>query len=146
MKKIALTPGITRTHSEKEWHILGHTYWLLTDSDTSFAFESYDPPGTLVPPHVHNTQDEFIYVLEGEIELMLDGERYIAGTGDLVRMPMGVPHGVYNNSDAPARTIFWVSPGGKLRELFEKLHELEDVDEVVRLSALHDVDFLPPEA
>lgn len=145
MKNNALEPGITRVHAGQEWHVLGHTYWLLAHCDTTFAFETYDPPGTFVPPHIHPTQDEFIYVLEGEFDLMLAGEKHKAWVGDLVRMPKGVPHAYYNNGDVPARAIFWVSPAGKLKELFDKLHELEDVDEVVRLSALHEVEFLPPE-
>ena len=41
-----------------------------------------------------------------------------------------------------ARALFWVSPAGKLKELFDQLHNLTDVDEVVRLSALHEVDFV----
>jgi hypothetical protein len=58
---------------------------------------------------------------------------------------MGIPHAYYNNSDVPTRALFWVSPAGKLKELFDALDNLEDVDEVVRLSAAHDVNFLPPE-
>jgi hypothetical protein len=42
--------------------------------------------------------------------------------------------------------LFWVSPAGKLEDLFKALDGLTDVPEVLRLSALHDVDFLPPEA
>ena len=34
----------------------------------------------------------------------------------------------------------------KLEALFEKLHNLQDPVEVVRISAEHEVDFLPPEA
>ncbi|MGI9505199.1 MAG: cupin domain-containing protein, partial [Geminicoccaceae bacterium] len=56
------------------------------------------------------------------------------------------PHGYFNKSDKPTRALFWVSPAGKLEDLFDKLHDLEDVEEVVKLSAQHDVDFLPPEA
>ena len=47
------------------WSILGHTYWLKAESEDCFAFETLDPPGTFVPPHIHPTQDEFIYMLEG---------------------------------------------------------------------------------
>jgi hypothetical protein len=61
-------------------------------------------------------------------------------------MPRGIPHGYFNKSDKPARALFWVSPAGKLAQLFDSLHDLTDVDEVVKLSAAHDVDFLPPEA
>ena len=34
----------------------------------------------------------------------------------------------------------------RLEALFEVLHDMTDVDEVVRVSAAHEVDFLPPEA
>lgn len=140
----ALDPGITRARSSAEWHILGHTYWLVADCDSSFAFETYDPPGTFVPPHIHPDQDEFIYVKEGVLDLMLNGEEHQAHAGDCVRMPKGIPHAYYNNSDEPARCLFWVSPGGSLKELFDQLHELTDEAKVVQLSAQHGVDFLPP--
>jgi hypothetical protein len=61
-------------------------------------------------------------------------------------MPRGIPHGYFNKTDKPARALFWVSPAGRLKELFEKLHNMTDTDEVVKVSAEHDVDFLPPSA
>ena len=142
-----LPPGITaagKGQDEVVWNVLGHTYWLKADSDGCFIFETLDPPGTFVPPHIHPTQDEFIYVLDGTYTLYLDGDWTTAGPGDLVRMPRGVPHAYYNRSDEAARSVFWVSPGGRLANLFGLLHDLQDPEEVVRLSAQHDVDFLPP--
>ena len=68
-----LPKGITLANEGRVWNVLGHTYWSKAASDTSFAFETYDPPGTGVPPHVHPTQDEHIYVLEGIFTLYLDG-------------------------------------------------------------------------
>jgi hypothetical protein len=59
-------------------------------------------------------------------------------------MPMGLPHAYYNNGTVPARALFWVTPARRLRELFDALHDLTDPAEVVRLSKLHEVDFLPP--
>jgi hypothetical protein len=35
-------------------------------------------------------------------------------------------------------------PARRLRELFDRLHNLGDAEEVVRRSAAHEVDFLPP--
>jgi uncharacterized RmlC-like cupin family protein len=127
-------------------NILGQTYFTKAYCDTTFAFETNSEPGQFVPVHVHSTQDEFILVQEGQLDLKLDGEWSTAKAGDLVRMPKGVPHGYFNKSDKPCRALFWVSPAGKLKDLFDALHDLEDVAEVVRISALHDVDFLPPEA
>jgi mannose-6-phosphate isomerase-like protein (cupin superfamily) len=142
-----LPKGITLAKEgmrKKVWNVLGHTYWMKAASDSSFAFETYDPPGTGVPPHVHPLQDEHIYVLEGVFTLYLDGEWTTAGPGDTVLMPRNQPHAYYNRSEAPTRGLFWVSPAGKLVALFDQLHNLTDPAEVVRLSAEHDVDFLPP--
>ncbi|MGW5740149.1 cupin domain-containing protein [Amycolatopsis sp. NPDC003861] len=139
-----LPKGITPAGAGKVWNVLGHTYAMKAASASSFAFETLDPPGTGVPPHVHPTQDEHIYVLDGVFTLYLDGEWTTAGPGDTVRMPKGVPHAYYNRSDALTRALFWVSPAGRLAQLFDRLHDLSDPAEVVRLSALHDVDFLPP--
>lgn len=129
-----------------EWNILGQQYFPKAISETTFAFEANSAPGQHVPVHIHPTQDEFILVQEGTLDLKLDGEWTKAGPGDLVRMPKGVPHGYFNKSDAPVRALFWVSPAGKLKDLFEALHDLQDVEKVVELSAQHEVDFLPPEA
>ena len=62
-----------------------------------------------------------------------------------MKMPRGIPHGYYNTSDEPTRCLFWVTPAGKLKELFDQLHEMTDVEEIVRVSAEHDVEFVPPD-
>ena len=144
-----LEKGITESGTGFEgvvWNILGQTYYPKAVCETTFAFETNSDPGQFVPVHVHPTQDEFILVQEGELDLKLDGVWSKAKAGDLVRMPAGIPHGYFNKSDKPARALFWVSPARKLKELFEALHDLEDVQRVVELSAQHEVDFLPPEA
>ena len=115
-------------------------------TDSTFAFETNSEPGQFVPVHVHPTQDEFILVQEGVLDLKLDGVWVQAKAGDLVRMPRGIPHGYFNKSDKPARALFWVSPMQKLEALFNQLHNLTDPEEVVRISAQHEVNFLPPEA
>src|SRR5258705_11856564 len=78
-------------------------------------------------------------------DLKLDGVWVEAKAGDLVGLPRGIPHGYFNKSDKPARALFWVSPTQKLEALFNQLHNLTDVTEIVRISAQHDVNFLPPE-
>ncbi len=144
-----LDGGITRDgegFGGVEWNILGQRYFPKAVSDSAFAFETNSEPGQFVPVHVHPTQDEFILVQEGELDVKLDGVWSKARAGDLVRMPKGIPHGYFNKSDKPARALFWVSPAGRLKDLFEALHDLQDVPKVIALSAQHDVDFLPPEA
>ena len=67
-------------------------------------------------------------MLEGTFDLYLDGSWTQAKTGDLVRMPKGLPHAYYNKQEKPARALY----------------NLSDPDEVVRRSKVCEVDFLPP--
>ncbi|BCH21336.1 cupin domain-containing protein [Mesorhizobium sp. L-8-3] len=127
------------------WSILGQTYTLKQQSEASMAWHAILPPGTFVPPHTHPTQDEFISVFEGRLDLWLDGKEVIAKAGDLVRMPMGRPHGIFNKSSGTVSCLFWVSPTRALRGLFERIHNVGDPAEVVRIAAEHEVDFLPPQ-
>lgn len=128
------------------WNILGQTYTLKQQSDASMAWHAVFPHGTFVPPHVHATQDEFVYVLSGRYDLWLDGRNFVANTGDLVRMPKGLAHGIFNKSGATATSLFWVAPTRSLKGLFERIHNVPDPAEVVRIAAEHDVNFLPPPA
>ena len=144
-----LDGGITRdgaAYHGRELNILGQRYFPKASCEASFAFETNSEPGQFVPVHVHPTQDEFILVQEGQLELKLDGVWHTARAGDLVRMQRGVPHRYFNKSDAPCRALFWVSPAGKLEALFDTLHDMTDIPAIVAASAAHDVDFLPPEA
>ena len=144
-----LEKGITQNgggYGGKSWNILGQVYFPKAVCGSTFAFETNSKPGQFVPVHIHPTQDEFILVQEGVLDLKLDGVWVQAMAGDLVRMPRGIPHGYFNKSDKPARALFWVSPARKLEALFDSLHDLTDVAEVVRLSAEHEVNFLPPDA
>jgi quercetin dioxygenase-like cupin family protein len=145
MAERTLAAGISRAGEGQDgvvWNVLGHTYFMKAQGEQCFCFETLDPPGTFVPLHIHPKQDEFIYVLDGTFDLQLGEQKLQAGPGDLVRMPMGIPHAYYNNSAAPTRAVFWVSPAGRLKELFDQLHDLTDIQEAVRISALHEVEFV----
>jgi quercetin dioxygenase-like cupin family protein len=126
------------------WHILGHTYTPMQRSEHSMAWHALFPNGTFVPPHIHRTQDEFIYMLEGNLQVDSEGATHQAKAGDLIRLPMGTPHGLFNRSGGMVTCLFWVAPTARLWELFVAIDGLTSPAEVMRLAALHEVDFLPP--
>ncbi len=146
-----MNAGVTRTNEGIDniaWNILGQTYVPKQHSEASMAWHATLPKGTFVPPHIHPTQDEFIYVLDGRFDLLLDGQEQYAEPGDLIRLPMGIPHGIFNKSDTTIKCLFWVAPTRRLFDLFWALHNLgpsANPAEVVAISAQHEVDFLPPE-
>lgn len=141
---IGITPMMD-AYDEKVWPILGQIYTLKYVTEHMMIWYAEFPPGTFVPPHVHPAQDECLVALEGELEIVLDGKWHKAGYGDTIRMPQGIAHGIYNKSDKKAAGLFAVAPTRRLFDLFEKIQNLADPAEVVRISAQHEVDFLPPD-
>jgi len=93
-------------------------------SPAQVLLEAHDTPGDVAvlelvvaprsfgaPPHVHRDQDEYFYVLEGEVRL-LDGDRVVsAPVGTFAAMTRGHLHAFWNASDAPARILVAIAPG-----------------------------------
>lgn len=144
-----MTQGITAKGEGLDgvsWNVVGHTYKPKIHTDNVMIWHADVPADTFVPPHIHPTQDEWIVMLSGELEVEFGGDVHKAGPGDTVRMPMGIAHGIFNRSGADATCVFGVAPSRKLYDLFCALDGVTDPAELVRLSALHEVDFLPPPA
>ena len=142
-----LEQGVTGTDDGVQgmsWNVVGHTYTPKLYCNNAFLWHAVIPDGTFVPPHIHPTQDEWINVLSGELQVEFGADVHTAGPGDLIRMPMGIAHGIFNRSGAEATCVFGVAPARKLFDLFIALDGVTDPAELVRLSALHEVDFLPP--
>lgn len=54
------------------------------------------PRGIEIPEHIHDAQDDIIYVLQGKFKLWAEGTEYDAEKGTLLRVPKGVKHKVYD--------------------------------------------------
>ncbi|MEV7415024.1 cupin domain-containing protein [Streptomyces sp. NPDC089919] len=65
-----------------------------------------------IPEHVHERMDEFVYVLEGALEVDYRGRTHRLTAGMSVLLPHGVPHAMRNASQPPARALQVSTPGG----------------------------------
>lgn len=95
--------GITAANAGLDnisWNVVGHTYTPKLLSGNAFIWHALIPAETFVPPHIHPTQDEWIVMLEGELEVEMGGQTHKAKAGDTIRMPMGKPTA---SSTGPAR-------------------------------------------
>jgi quercetin dioxygenase-like cupin family protein len=71
-----------------------------------------EPRALAAPMHTHRHEDEYTYVLEGEIGVQVGEEVRVAQQGDLVLKPRGVPHAFWNAGDTLARALEIISPAG----------------------------------
>ncbi|QDL91483.1 cupin domain-containing protein [Paroceanicella profunda] len=138
--------GPDEAFDQTVWNILGQTYTLKQVSEDSMSWHAHFPDGTFVPPHIHFTQEEFVYVLTGTLTFWLDGTEFQAGPGSLARLPRNVPHGIFNRSGADVTCLFWVTPTRGLLDAFKLMHNQSEPAEVVRIASQYELEFLPPPA
>jgi mannose-6-phosphate isomerase-like protein (cupin superfamily) len=86
---------------------------LLIDATDFSLVEHPIAPRTLAgPSHVHQHEDEYSYVLEGEVGFEIGDDVFTAGPGQLVAKPRGIWHAFWNAGDGPARVLEVIAPAG----------------------------------
>ncbi len=101
------------------WFKTGRVTVKAGRAETGNAFsqiETDDPRGLATALHVHHNEDESFYVVEGDVTLLVGGERIDLATGDYAFAPRGIAHAYIVRSER-ARMLVTFSPGG-LEELF----------------------------
>jgi quercetin dioxygenase-like cupin family protein len=78
------------------------------------------------PLHRHAREDEYSYVVEGQVGALLGEEVVIGGPGDLIFKPRNQWHTFWNAGDQPARLLEIISPAG-FERFFAELVELGGV-------------------
>jgi mannose-6-phosphate isomerase-like protein (cupin superfamily) len=73
------------------------------------------------PEHIHLYQDEWFYVLEGEVRFRVDGKETLVGPGESVLGPRRVPHCFAGTGEKPARMLITFTPAGKMEEFFRAI-------------------------
>ena len=75
------------------------------------VIEHLAPRGSGSPLHVHHREDEWFYVLEGELTFWVGGEVIVAPAGSFVYGPRDIPHTFIVSSDE-ARFLLVAEPAG----------------------------------
>ncbi|MBD2755890.1 cupin domain-containing protein [Spirosoma validum] len=90
-----------------------------TDTDGGLAiFEQTSlSPGRGTPLHVHPSQDEVFYVLEGAYYFQVGDEKYHLKTGDSIFLPRKVPH-AWTQVAEKGKMMVVLQPAGKLEYFF----------------------------
>ena len=115
--------------------------FMATGEGFSLVEHPIAPRTLAAPMHLHRHEDEFSYVLEGEVGFQVGDEIRYARPGDLVAKPRGTPHAFWNRTDEPARLLEIISPPGferyfaELAPLLPPQRELPDFAGLAALQA-----------
>lgn len=142
---MSFTKGLVKfgeSFQDRKWSILGEPYRPIQLTPTALIMYSEFSAGGFVPTHIHDTQDETLYILEGDMEFETEGKIIKAGPGDLVTLPMGIAHSLHNRSDKVVKSLVTVSPSGRFYDYMKAIDGLSDPAEVVRLGPEHEIRFV----
>jgi mannose-6-phosphate isomerase-like protein (cupin superfamily) len=97
-----------------EGHRIGNVEFLARTADTPrFNFAIIEiPPGRELEAHIHQTEDDAFYILEGEMTFVFGDEEAAAPPGTFVLVPPGVEHGFRNDGAEPVRMLNIHAPAG----------------------------------
>lgn len=85
-----------------------------TDSGGGFSLVEHpmSPRALGAPLHRHAREDEYSYVTQGRVGVLLGDDVLEAGPGALIFKPRNQWHTFWNASDGPARILEIISPAG----------------------------------
>ena len=68
------------------------------------------PPNAQAPVHVHEKEEEIIYILSGYGAIYFEGEPEDVKVGDFVSIPMGVKHSIRSDSAEEMKLLYVFVP------------------------------------
>jgi DNA-binding transcriptional MerR regulator/quercetin dioxygenase-like cupin family protein len=105
------------------------------------------------PKHSHPDLDEWIYILDGEVDFTVGEKRFLATRGETVFLPRNIPHAWAAAGSQPAKGLNTYQPAGQMEGFFRAIgkyaggpaiHEVLTLDELRKLFADHGMELLGP--
>lgn len=104
------------------------------DIESFSAVRVLFPPGHTSEMHAKEETTEIVYVLEGELTLETESDRYTIEEDSVVVIPKGVAHQHRNETELDLKHLVLMTPPGP-EEVFKDREELRYVE--------HDADMIP---
>jgi quercetin dioxygenase-like cupin family protein len=155
----SVTPiGLQPTQGEALW-FLGFLTTIKASTESTdgqvAVIEHLGPRGAGSPLHLHHNEDEWFYVIDGELTFWVGGQLITAPAGSFVYGPKGIPH-TFLVSSEQARFLLVGEPAGFeqfMRACSEPAARLEippaptsppDIAAIAALAAQHGIEILGP--
>ena len=104
-------------------HSLGfsHLAFKVTTSDTAGNLLIIEHtnlmPNTGPALHMHLSQEEWFYVMEGEVRFQVGDRRLRLGPGESILAPRRIPH-TFSATGSPAHMLIAFTPADKMEQYF----------------------------
>ncbi|SEH51484.1 MULTISPECIES: cupin domain-containing protein [Atopobiaceae] len=101
--------------------------FVVNENDFEYRYKTYGPkylmkgprmnyalvafqPGDDFQAHYHNVMEENFFILEGKIDIVVDGVVNTLTTGDFIHIEPGEEHYVNNAYDQPVKMVSTLAP------------------------------------
>ena len=125
-KGVLVPAGKDRENKEHAVGVSRTTYKVLTaeTAGAMFVMEQANAKNGGPSRHLHHSQDELFYVMEGEYVVEIGSDRFQLGVGDCVLGPREVPHAWAFVGHTAGRLLLSYSPAGKMEQFFNDREKL----------------------
>lgn len=118
--------------------------WKIDRAETGGGFSVVHHPiaphALAAPLHRHANEDEYSYVLEGQLGALLGDDVVVAGPGTWVFKPRNQWHTFWNAGDETCRIIEVISPGGFEDYFRQVAASWGDLEAFARINAAFDLE------
>jgi mannose-6-phosphate isomerase-like protein (cupin superfamily) len=125
--------------------VIGNSYtYKASGKETRGGYALLE--GTVVgdgpPPHIHKTEEEAFYVLEGSLNVLVGEQTIKANAGAFVLVPRGTVH-TYSTTGTSAKILIIISPSG-FEKFFEEIAGPPDFEKIKALAPKYNLEFVGP--
>lgn len=96
------------------------------------------------PLHMHPHQEEWFYVMEGQVAFQVGEQRLTLQAGESVLAPRGVPHTFSAVAPTPSRLLIAYSPAGKIEAYMRDTETAGPPADPVAWLRKYDMEYLGP--
>ncbi|WP_413991347.1 cupin domain-containing protein [Labrys okinawensis] len=139
---------------DEEVLFLGLPTWIKADRQRTGArlslIEQVIPAGFESPWHIHHSEDESFYVIEGAMSVIVGDNTVSLGKGGYAFGPRGVAHGFRIEGTVPAR-ILLITTGGDFADFIAETSvprnappSPPDMEKLMAAAARHHLEILGP--
>lgn len=117
-----------------------------TDGGLSVFEQTSLSQGRGTPSHIHHTQDETFYVIEGSYKFKVGDDKYDLTAGDSIFLPREVAH-AWTQVSEKGRMIVTFQPAGKMERFFLTIAALDhepSQQEIAKIFSDNDMQVVGP--